>query len=467
MKVALCAAWVASSLYFIMRIVSYNCMSAVDASRIQDIIEHLQIAQVRCLQETRFRAKSDSPYIGCRHDNFFESRWGYSRGTHTNRSTGCSTCFNNRFWNERDIAGILSPPKTLSGRGGAVRLRLCAADVMVMNLYFPARVVLGKGVQLYKKAVDELLHWAREALFLTKARSSIFICLDLNDKLGLPAPGEASQAVGLLAPGNEGYAAQGFRRLLNEFDLAAFNTWFGGQATYFGLNQHESRIDFVCGPRQMLPLCKNVPVLMTQGRSRTAGTRCSRRSASHCFRWHCKKLECWQDASSTRLFSGAPRYQADGGGRGKVDQVLGSQKEQHAGRGNGHGRGRARATARGKRDGDARRPVFPEEFKPLHRALQQYKADIESGPLQDAMSCFRQAWNTQCYTKEGQIDRLVYTFEGTLMIQRADSTWRPVPVIQVIDTLLRHLGATQKAGPPPLLQAKRKLKKLMTTLFKK
>ena len=112
---------------------------------------------------------------------------------------------------------------------------------------------------------------------------------------------------------------------------------------------------------------------------------------------------------------------------------------------------------------------FPEEFKAIHRALQQYKADIESGPLQDAMSCVRQAWNTQCYTKEGQkpLDRLVYTFEGTLMIQRADSSWRPVPVNQAIDILLRHLGATQKGGPPPPLQAERKLKKLMTAFFKK
>ena len=86
---------------------------------------------------------------------------------------------------------------------------------------------------------------------------------------------------------------------------------------------------------------------------------------------------------------------------------------------------------------------------------EQYRADIESGLLQDAMLCVRQAWNTQCYTKEGQLppDRLVvYTFEGTLMIQRADSTWRPVPVNQAIDTLLRHLGATQKVGPPPPLR---------------
>lgn len=99
---------------------------------------------------------------------------------------------------------------------------------------------------------------------------------------------------------------------------------------------------------------------------------------------------------------------------------------------------------------------------------EQYKADIESGLLQDAMLCVRQAWNTQCYTKEGQLplDKLVYTFEGTLMIQRADSTWRPMPVNQAIDTLLRHLGATQKVGSPPPLHAERKLKKLMTTLFK-
>jgi len=36
--------------------------------------------------------------------------------------------------------------------------------------------------------------------------------------------------------------------------------------TYYGFNQHESRIEFVCGLRQMLPLCKNIPVLMMQER---------------------------------------------------------------------------------------------------------------------------------------------------------------------------------------------------------
>jgi len=36
--------------------------------------------------------------------------------------------------------------------------------------------------------------------------------------------------------------------------------------TYYGFNQHESRIEFVCGLKQMLPLCKNIPVLMMQAR---------------------------------------------------------------------------------------------------------------------------------------------------------------------------------------------------------
>ncbi len=112
---------------------------------------------------------------------------------------------------------------------------------------------------------------------------------------------------------------------------------------------------------------------------------------------------------------------------------------------------------------------FPEELHSIHQALKLYKCDIENGPIQDAMSCVRQAWSSQCFVKEGQkpMDRLVYTFEGTLMIMRADKSYRPIPVNQAVDTLLRHLGADQKGGPPPPMRAERKIKQLMIKLFKK
>jgi hypothetical protein len=113
---------------------------------------------------------------------------------------------------------------------------------------------------------------------------------------------------------------------------------------------------------------------------------------------------------------------------------------------------------------------FNEEFHPLHQALKIYKADIENGPIEEAMSVIRQAWNVKCFAKEGQrqqMDRIVYTFEGTLMIQRADKTWRPIPVNQAVDTLMRQIGASQKGGPPPPLKAERHLKHLMIKLFEK
>ncbi len=125
-------------------------MSAVLPGRLQELVEGLEVVHDLCLQGTRFRGQSDGHYLGSNHEFAYAVGLGYTRGTFANRDSECDICFNKRFWEAKDVAGILIPPQILGGRGGAFRLPNKVADMLILNLSFPPRVKAGKGVTLYR-----------------------------------------------------------------------------------------------------------------------------------------------------------------------------------------------------------------------------------------------------------------------------------------------------------------------------
>ncbi len=112
-------------------------------------------------------------------------------------------------------------------------------------------------------------------------------------------------------------------------------------------------------------------------------------------------------------------------------------------------------------------PDGPLQQDAKHRL--SWKTQIESGELQEAMSCVRQCWVTPTFDKPGteKKDRIVYSYEGMILMKQPGSeTFTASTVNQIVDRLLRALGSVQKCGPPPPMQAERKLAKFFKSQYR-
>ena len=83
--------------------------------------------------------------------------------------------------------------------------------------------------------------------------------------------------------------------------------------------------------------------------------------------------------------------------------------------------------------------------------LYSWKLQLEAGEIQEAMSCIRQCWVNPTFDKPGeeQIDRIVFSYEGMILTK-----------------LPGALGSVQKCGPPPPMQAERKLAKFFKSQYR-
>jgi len=82
----------------------------------------------------------------------------------------------------------------------------------------------------------------------------------------------------------------------------------------------------------------------------------------------------------------------------------------------------------------------------------------------------RQAWCSDTYQQKDGTDprrsRITFHVKGAVLVQ-VEARQRIELINQILDRLLRHHGADQRAGPPfPPLTAERKLARLMKSLMK-
>lgn len=122
----------------------------------------------------------------------------------------------------------------------------------LVGLYFPPRPVLAAAMPFYKSVVDAMIKWLESVISKVKAEhkyDTIFIAMDLNDiKAELPVGG--------------GYASEKMRETLRRHRLSMAPNL---DDTYFG-EKHDSKIDFVTLPTELMPLVCRAAVMRNAGK---------------------------------------------------------------------------------------------------------------------------------------------------------------------------------------------------------
>ena len=128
-------------------------------------------------------------------------------------------------------------------------------DFTAMVIYFPPKPGNARSAVGYRKTVDLLLQWAKGVLAKVRngaVRSTFLLGCDLNDTIVQEGQ-------------NMGYAADGFKKMLDFFGLRAVNTEWKVGDTFFG-NLNSSEIDYVCVPTQAMSSVKGCHLLETKAK---------------------------------------------------------------------------------------------------------------------------------------------------------------------------------------------------------
>ena len=107
------------------RAIVYNPMSLVRCGRQLHIEREFQRVDFTIMPGTRIPVPSATPTgaVMFGNDTHTVLDWGWSRDAQlSNRSTGIRLMLRNDLYKPKHCVQVLSPPKELQGRGGAVRL---------------------------------------------------------------------------------------------------------------------------------------------------------------------------------------------------------------------------------------------------------------------------------------------------------------------------------------------------------
>ena len=106
-------------------------------------------------------------------------------------------------------------------------------------------------------------------------------------------------------------------------------------------------------------------------------------------------------------------------------------------------------------------------LQPFLNTLNDWRLEIESGDLTDALEVLRQCWDNPAYQqpdKEKQV-RIIWNFEGVLTVQTAAGP-RNFTINQIIAKLLRTIpNSVPKAGAPPPMTSERKVRQALRSLL--
>ena len=184
--------------------------------------------------------------------------FGWSKGKLTNKATGVQIRLNRTWFNFRHQKRVYTPPKSILGRAGAVRVKKGGKfDWLFVSLYYPPKPRNAQEVPKYKKTVDAINKWLLELLQSLPSRTTVAIGADVNNDFGLPQDGTPNpdpELIGSIKPGMQQYAATTLAETLAPFHLTPVNTMVGdGFCTWYGEEGRCSRIDFLFLPRGLIP----------------------------------------------------------------------------------------------------------------------------------------------------------------------------------------------------------------------
>ena len=232
------------------KFISYNCQAAAWKNRMHSILLTLSFASVLGLQGTRTRRQrlqtSDSEYWTERVNYYDVVHWHAADEAFSNSSTGVTLAVDRRYFHSIHRAAILSPGKSLQGRGGAVLYTKPHAAFLFVSLYFPT------GSPSEKDHITAaLLEWFGQVLASLPPRTHVYVMMDANATFGYEKQNrqlffQRPRVVGPLSRDISNSTGQILAAFLAAHHLVLANTFIGqGSPTYWGWHGNSSRIDYV------------------------------------------------------------------------------------------------------------------------------------------------------------------------------------------------------------------------------
>lgn len=97
---------------------------------------------------------------------------GYGRGQCTNKSAGVALYLNNHRFREKNIYQIYSPPDSVQGRGGGVRLPWSVFDIAAFTVYCPPRRTKLDERRVCTETCQILMKWVQSTISKLHRRHS-------------------------------------------------------------------------------------------------------------------------------------------------------------------------------------------------------------------------------------------------------------------------------------------------------
>ena len=165
----------------------YNPLSACAPERLQEISLLLRSGDVIGMPGTRLKATfSTFATHAVRTQQLAKHvalHWGWRSAPFSNRAAGTSILVGGRF-RRNNIRDTFSPPPSLQGRGGAVRLVQGSVDLLPVALYFAPPPPKAAKKRAWIKGTDILLEWVDKILCDAPLRTTPILLMDINDGLG-------------------------------------------------------------------------------------------------------------------------------------------------------------------------------------------------------------------------------------------------------------------------------------------
>lgn len=173
------------------RFFSYNVFAATNDQRLRDICEVLP-GDVLCLQGTQRRQVGAGLYAWSHKPSHLHQvtvadlgqyaawHWGYGVGAHTNRATGVSILLRKKTFPPQWVSEVFSPPESLQGRAGGLRLKHKTIDITVFTLYAPNE----PRTQAERRHTEAFYSWLYVTVAGLPARTLVLLFGDMNGHVG-------------------------------------------------------------------------------------------------------------------------------------------------------------------------------------------------------------------------------------------------------------------------------------------
>lgn len=193
----------------------------------------------------------DMPVTVTQLQEHYRYEWGWRKSKFVNRSVGVSGLLKPRM--HELVRRTWMPPKELTGRAGAIRIKGPRLDITRLIVHFPPRTGESHLQGQYKECVDKLVGGLDKVMKEIPRRSLPVVLGDVNDGFRMRRGDQGrwtaytDRYVASWLPQREHYAATKLRAFMEDWDMAARSAYMLDGPTYYGA-MSQSHIDHILLP---------------------------------------------------------------------------------------------------------------------------------------------------------------------------------------------------------------------------